>query len=373
MKRLVPADVRLGMPLPFSVFDKDGRLLLRKGVVISYQHQLERLVANGLFAAEGAAASTAPAHPVVGQPQPVFDEIGSLTLRLKTLFTDLLGAAPSDDTRERVIAMAREIHAACARDAEGAIAAIHLDFHNPYLLSHHVHAAVLCALLGERLGMADAELTPLMCAALTFDIGLVDMLHLEKQPDALSEEQNETMRRHPQTSVTRLKRAGVDNEIWLAAVSSHHERINGSGYPHGLHRDELPPGARLLGLVDIYTAMIKGRSYRAAKVPLKAIAEIMQGKETQFDASSCDTLVKELGMYPPGALVRLANGEVAVVKERGAKIHEPQVHSVYDKAGMPLMSPRQRDSRLEEFAVKAPVAHSECRAVALIIRRLWTK
>lgn len=373
MQKLSPADIRIGVPLPFSVYDKDGRLLLRQGVVIAYENQIERLLANGLYMAGNNAASPPPAYPQAGEPPPVFDEIGSLTLRLKTTFTAFFGASPCNDGGERVVAMAREIHSACARDGEAALAAVHLDFHNPYLLSHHVHSAVLCSLLGRRLGMTDEELVPLLCAALTYDISLVDMFHLEKQLEPLSPEQGASVRHHPQRSVELLKRAGVADENWLKAIAGHHERIDGSGYPQGLAGDGLSRGTRLLGLVDCYTAMIRGRPYRDAKVPLKAIAEVFNGKSTQFDAVLCDTLIKELGMYPPGALVRLTNGEVAVVKERGAKINAPQVYSVYDTSGMPFMSPRQRDAQLEQYAVKAPVAHSECRAVALIIRRLWTK
>lgn len=370
MKQLSPADIQIGQPLPFSVYDKDGRLLLRKGVVISFEQQIERLLANGLYVNMGASA---PNRSIKEELPPVFDEIGALTLRLKTTFASFFGASPASDAGERVVFLAREIHAACARDAESAIAAVHLDFHNPYLLCHHVHSAVLCSLIGRRMGMPDDELVPVMCAALTYDIGLVDMPHLEKQMEPLNAEQTEAVRRHPLKSVAILKRAGVGDEAWISAVLNHHERVDGSGYPKCLSGNGVPIGARILGMLDSYTAMIKGRPFRNANVPVKAIKEIFNERNTQFDPGACAALVKELGMYPPGAIVRLANGEVAVVKARSAKINEPQIFSVYDSSGMPFMSPQQRDSRQDENAVKMPLAHSECRSVALIIRRLWTK
>lgn len=375
MRRLSRADVRLGEPLPFSVFDKDERLLLRKGIVISFEQQIERLIANGMYADAESAVADGPHRPKaeIQEKVPVFDEIGSLTLRLKTLFTALSGVSFVGDSAGKLDALAREIHAACARDAEAAIAAIHLDFHNPYLLSHHVHSAVLCSLLGRRIGIPDHQLMPLLCAALTYDIALVDVSHLEKQMEPLSAEQDGFIRRHPQKSVEMLRRAGIKDETWISAVQNHHERLNGAGYPLGLSGDALSLGARMLGLADSYLAMVKNRPFREAKVPLKAMREVFIGKEDNFGADLCDAIVKELGMYPPGAIVRLANGEVAVVRARGEKITQPQVCSVYDASGMPFMSPRERDSSLDECAVKEPVAHSECRAVALIMRRLWTK
>lgn len=385
MKRLSRADIHVGEPLPYSVFDKDGRLLLRKGVVVSFEGQVERLIDNGLFAEEkpdgagkgsgasGAASSSSRPVPAKQEKLPVFDVIGSLTLRLKTTFTSFLGAAPADDAAERVIAMAREIHDACTRDADAAIAAIHLDFHNPYLLSHHVHSAILCSLIGRRLCMPDDELEPVMCAALTYDIGLVDMLHLEKQREPLSSEQTEIVRRHPLKSTEILKHAGINNEIWVSAVLNHHERLGGSGYPLELSGAHIHRGARMLGMIDSYLAMIKNRVFRAAKVPIMAVQEIFKEKDATFGPDICDALVRELGMYPPGTTVRLVNGEVAVVKARGEKITQPSIFSVYDSIGMPLMTPRQRDATLDENVIKAPVAYSECRAVELIIRRLWTK
>jgi hypothetical protein len=372
MKQLSGSDIRVGEPLPFSVYDKDGRLLLRHGVVIAFEEQIERLIENGLFSGGGSVSTGALSGRREELP-PVFDEIGSLTLRLKTAFTALSGASVIDEAAERVMILAREIHAVCARDAEAAIAAVHLDFHNPYLLSHHVHSAVLCSLLGRRLSVPDEELMPVLGAALTYDIGLVDMPHLEKQREPLSEEQSGFVRRHPQKSAEILRRAGVEDERWISAVQDHHERLNGGGYPRGLSGEGLALGTRMLGLADSYLAMVKSRPFREARVPLKAVGEIYVGREGNFGATLCDALVRELGMYPPGAIVRLANGEVAVVKARGEKNTQPQVFSVYDASGMPFMSPRERDSRLEECAVKEPVAHAECRAVALIMRRLWTK
>lgn len=372
MKQLSRADVRVGEPLPYSVYDKDGRLLLRKGVVISFEAQVERLVTSGLFAETKPGGQAAPL-PIKQEKTPVFDVIGSLTLRLKTTFTSFFGASPADDAAERVIAMAREIHDACARDADAAIAAIHLDFHNPYLLSHHVHSAVLCSLIGRRLCIPDSELVPVMCAALTYDIGLVDMLHLEKQCEPLNSEQTEIVRRHSQKSVDNLTRAGINNEVWISAVLNHHERLDGSGYPQGLSGSHISRGARMLGMVDSYLAMIKNRLFRTAKVPLVAVREVFNEKDTTFGPDICDALVRELGMYPPGTTVRLANGEIAVIKARGAKITLPHIFSVYDQTGMPLMMPRLRDATLDENVITAPVAHSECRAVESIMRRLWTR
>ncbi len=371
MKRLTRDDIQLGQPLPWSVHDRDGRLLMRKGVVIAFEHQIERLIASGLYLG---VQEVVPSHRKfeAEEPEPVFDHIGSLTLRLKSLFNALCSQPPAADAPARLTDMAKDIAATCARDADAAIAAANLDFHNPYLLSHHIHSAVLCALIGRRLEVPEKELVSILCAALTYDIGLIDLQYLEKQLEPLDAQQIAAIRRHPLKSVEMLKRVKIHDETWLSAILHHHERADGSGYPDGLAADRIPLGASMLGAMDSYMAMVKSRPFREAKVPLKAIGEIFGGKDDKFSKPVCEALVKELGMYPPGAIVRLANNEIAVVKAKGEKITQPQVYSVFDAAGMPYMAPRHRDAAAEEFAVKSTVAHSECRAVALIMRRLWS-
>jgi len=372
MKRLTRNDIQLGQPLPWSVHDKDGRLLLRKGIVIAFEHQIERLIANGLYLGTQEVAPTHKKYEVE-ESDPVFDHIGSLTLRLKSLFNSLCSYPPAADTPMRLINVAKDIAETCARDPDAAIAAANLDFHNPYLLSHHIHSAVLCALVGRRLEIPEKQLISILCAALTYDIGLIDLQHLEKQLDPLNDQQIAAIRQHPLKSVEMLKQVKIHDEIWLSAILHHHERADGSGYPEGLSADKIPLGASMLGAMDSYMAMVKSRPFREAKVPLKAIGEIFNEKGAKFTKSVCDALVKELGMYPPGAIVKLSNNEIAVVKARGEKITQPQVFSVFDTAGMPYMVPRQRDTTTEEFTVKGTVAHSECRAVAMIMRRLWSK
>ena len=88
---------------------------------------------------------------------------------------------------------------------------------------------------------------------------------------------------------------------------------------------------------------------------------------------ACDALVKELGMYPPGSIVRLANGEIAVISKRGKDIRTPSAFSLFEKNGVPRLSPIPRDTFDPIYAIKSAVSHTECRAVSLIISRLWTK
>lgn len=369
MRQLGRADLRVGAPLPWSCYDRNGHLLLRKGVAISFEHQIDRLIAEGLFIEDRSRGGGAAARR--GEPESVFERLVALAWGLRTVFNDLLSTTPAPDAEERLRSRARKIVDACAADPSAAIAAIHLDFQNPYVLSHHVHAAVACALLGKRIGVADEELLPVVCGALTFDLGLAEFAHLEKQAEPLDEDQSCTVNQHAQRTVSILHRAGVDDPIWLDTILQHHERWNGGGYPNGLAREEICVGARLLAVADSYTAMIRARAHRAARMPLEAQGELFKHMSILYEERICVALVKEFGMYPPGSIVRLANGEAAVIKEKGKQDGKLMAMSVYDANGMPYMAPQRRDTSEERHAIVRPLPQAECRSAAVIIRRLW--
>lgn len=368
LRQLGRTDIRVGAPLPWSCYDSSGHLLLRKGVCIAFEHQIDRLLNEGLFVEDAERAGIQIGN--AAETEGVFERLTALAWGLRTLFNSLLSPAPAPDTEERLRARARKIIEACAADPNAAIAAVHLDFQNPYMLAHHAHSAVICALLGRRMGMSDEELMPVVCAALSFDLGLLELAYLEKQEGPLDGDQSESVRAHVDRTLRYLERAGVKDPVWLTVVRQHHERWNGSGYPQGVAGEEICPGARLLAIADSYTAMVRGRAFRAPRTAMEAQGEMFKQIGILYDESVCKAFIKEVGLYPPGSIVRLANGETSVVKERN-RDGKPIVMSAYDAQGMPLMAPRRRDTTVNGFAVLRPLPQSECRSAAVIIRRLW--
>lgn len=369
MRRIARAELRVGGPLPWSCYDQGGRLLLRKGVVVAYEHQIDRLFERGLFVGDDDGGTGAP--PSAGPPERVFERLISLAWGMRSLFNELHSKSPAPDAAERLRARARKIIDACATAPQIAMAAAHLDFQNPYPLAHHVQAAVVCALLGKRLGFDGAALMSVVCAALTCDVGLVEFSHLEKQAEPLDASQLECVRRHPERAASLLRRAGIEERDWLDILLQHHERLDGSGYPDGRTGADICMGARLLAVADSYAAMIRGRAFRAARTPFEAGQELLMHKNTLYDERICVALIEEFGPYPAGSIVRLSNGETAVVKESAEAQGTGVVMSVYDAKGMPLMTPVRREIASDTLTIRGPVPFGECHSASVIIRRLW--
>lgn len=367
MKRLCRTDIRLGQPLPWTVYDGNGRLLLRAGAHIAFEHQIDRLAEQGLFIQEDGDGAAGAQEAL---PASVFEWLLATGWTQKQLVNELLAEPPMPDVVQRVVARAARICQVCAADPDAALASVHLDFRNPYLLAHPVHSAVLCALIAPRLEMPEAERRSTVCAALTADIGMFELPHLEKQKTALDGGQLAGVRRHVARSLEVLELAGVADPVWIAAVRHHHERWNGSGYPDGRANGNIPLAARVLAAADSYAAMIKPRPHRGAHPPIEALAELFRGMGVLYDRDVCGALVKEIGMHPPGSFVRLASGETAIVKSR-RRDGCWSVHAVYGADGMPYLAPRSRDAATAEFAIVGARIQGTCRAAESIARRLW--
>jgi len=109
----------------------------------------------------------------------------------------------------------------------------------------------------------------------------------------------------------------------------------------------------MLTIVDIFCAKISNRGYRLGLMPNTGLRELFLIERKQHvDLEMVAQLIKVVGIYPPGTLVRLLNGEVAVVTHRGEKAHQPIVRVVANPKGIPLPLPVKRDCRQKQFSVK---------------------
>lgn len=389
MKKVSRSDLKLGEPLPFSIHDADGRLLLRKGIVLTIPDHIDKLVARGVLmgnekgdggsdapSAASSASSASRNTPVPVETQPVFDRMVGLALNLKHVFTTALKAPEQIDLPGRIKNLASSIQSLCQEDLDSALAAPYLDFHNPYIVVHQLMGAILTEVIAVRKGLDAPERLPYVCAALTRDIGQLPIQSdLDKCGGPLPGHLKEAMQGHTLRGVEILSRAGVSESTWLHSVRQHHERFDGSGYPHKLEGDGITWGGGVLAITDTYSAMTKPRPYRANKAhfPQHALRDMYMGKDSSLDGELVQLLIKEIGMLPPGSIVRLKNGEIAVVKNRTIKSAGATVYSVYDQKGMPLFSPLRRETQVPEFEITGMVAFEECRSAAVTIKRLWIK
>lgn len=204
-----------------------------------------------------------------------------------------------------------------------------------YSARHAVHTAMLMALIGRRKDWGDGRTTLGVKAALTMNLSIMALQDtLARQVMPLTAEQRAEIQAHPEATRQLLSELGIDEPDWLDAVAQHHEQPDGRGYPHGLVK--VHPLADAIHTCDVFSAKLSPRASRGRLPASQAAAEIFRQRSAGYFGA---TIIRELGLYPPGSLVDLASGERAVVLCRTADAGAPQVAVVTDALACPLPMP----------------------------------
>lgn len=170
-----------------------------------------------------------------------------------------------------------------------------LELRFPFLEGHSKRVQDLCFRIGKRLGLGQDELVSLDIAAAVHDIGNLGVpgMILSK-PRKLTDRELEVARNHPFFGYRFLE--GIPGlEETRRYVLEHHEFCNGTGYPSGLHREEISQGARILGLVEFYDSITSERPHRGGLHQEEAIQLIRNNRSTLFDETICDAFLAETG------------------------------------------------------------------------------
>jgi HD-GYP domain-containing protein (c-di-GMP phosphodiesterase class II) len=164
---------------------------------------------------------------------------------------------------------------------------------------HNHRVAELCVKIGRELGMTASEIRTLARAGLLHDVGKLGIpdavLH---KPGPLDDEEWTVMKTHPEIGLKILKRCGHFRRE-LLAVLYHHERIDGSGYPHGLAGDAIPIEARIVAVADTYDVLTSDRPYRKARSQREAVEIIESQSGSHLDSRLVAALLSGLASDVP--------------------------------------------------------------------------
>jgi HD-GYP domain-containing protein (c-di-GMP phosphodiesterase class II) len=157
---------------------------------------------------------------------------------------------------------------------------------------HNRRVAEICVQIGHELGMTASELRTLARSGLLHDVGKLGIPDaiLHKQ-GPLTEAEWVVMKTHPEIGLRILQRCGHFKRE-LLAVLYHHERIDGSGYPHGLSGEAIPIEARIVAVADTYDVLTSDRPYRKARSAVEARATVQSEAGGHLDARLVDALFK---------------------------------------------------------------------------------
>jgi HD-GYP domain-containing protein (c-di-GMP phosphodiesterase class II) len=375
--------LRLGMTLPYDIYDAGGKLMFARGQILrdsplvrglvdggawvmsedtmAYQralaHKLDTLVMQDVSLADIAKADTsfrmdAPLAPKAEQgPREAWSD---LLLHTHTLLRE---AEPVDFP-----ARAAQLRDAALKRLHAhpdATLMLHVfesshEF-GDYSARHALLTLLLCDMVARQLQLDPKVIEALHGAALTMNYG-AGAAHdrLAAQADPATSAQRQALASHGDRAAQRLAAAGVTDEVWLTAVRLHHE----AGPGPLAARSDGEKLARLLRRIDLFGARLSPRRSRTAMSGAAAARAVFLDELGQPDEAGA-ALIKTVGLYPPGSIVRLANGEIGIVFKRGFSANEPLVAALIGKSGSPLSNPVPRDTRLAAQAIAASLAPAE--------------
>lgn len=386
---------RLNEPLPYSLYNSSGHLLLSQGTVIESAEQRQQLMNRGCFvdrmqlalhqrafaeklggmlrrnASIKELAEVKPDESVRPPPPPSApaDPI-SIWQGLEIQMAQLLGPDLSEGWLERFHKLVSDLFLMNERDPDGflflSIQSLKEPVHR-YALVHSLQVALVCDLVArQRPDWSENVRQSLVSAALTMNISIISLQNqMALQATPPRPEQRISLQQHPAQSVAILRAYGVDDHLWLNAVALHHNSPPGPLSVRPLD-EQL---ARIIQRADVFAARMSPRLRRRSLSATAAAQAIYTDEQKNPDEAGA-AILKAVGLYPPGCFVRLKNGEVAVVIKRGQMANEPMVVSVVGRDGMPLGTPVVRDTRSNVYATSGGVPAHEVKVLVNPLKML---
>ena len=183
------------------------------------------------------------------------------------------------------------------------------------LTTHALDTCILSLVVAIESGLDQPTQELVGMGALLHDAGYVRLpRNLVRKREECSGQDKTLLEQHCKLGVALLSEQPGMHEDVLRVVREHHERADGSGFPAGLGNDQTSRLAQIVGIVDFYDGMVSRRGARPAMVPHDAVRQLfLAGERGQFEKSLVELMIRSIGVYPVGSLVRLNTGEQAVV------------------------------------------------------------
>jgi HD-GYP domain-containing protein (c-di-GMP phosphodiesterase class II) len=384
---LIPIEIdsiRIGYPLPCDLVDKDGVLLAKKSFVVRSKEDLvmfynrsEGLFIDGLDAEALHKAYIDQLQTMMRKDKSI-GEIAESKLQVdravkravvvddRVDWRDLQVQANyvlRDPHKESFMERLEHVHRILVRESQRnpngvlfTLIQMSVGETEMYSATHAMLVSVMCGLAArEVLNWPEPVEMLLRKAALTMNVSMTelqDRLTAQKRPaDALQQTQ---IAEHPQKSVALLRELGVSDPTWLDAVAAHHAEAPGE------LRSKTPAQrlARLIQRADMFAARMSPRLTRPPVAPAVAMQACYFDENKQVDEAGA-ALIKAVGIYQPGAYVKLASEEVAVVVRRGANTSTPRVAVVLNRSGMPTAEHAVRDTSQKDYRIVGSVPYNE--------------
>ena len=332
-------DVKIGMTLGEDLFDNHGRLMFSKNLKID---SLMIMKINELFFEENYQIKINSEKPYKGitdllevksenksingkeikniskYKQEISREFDEFHNDMKSLFIELEQNSSNnlkDDFRKFLNKINnRLMNNALITDMDLINEVVKEQKVEDYLFNHSVNVAIIGNLIGKWLDLGKEDIKILTLGGLVHDIGKlkIDKKILDK-PEKLTEEEFEEVKKHPSYSHKILTEMGYNEEKLLRAVTLHHEREDGTGYPLGIKSKNIPIHSKIIAIADIFDAMTSNRVYDKKMNIFKVMEKFQKETFGKLDYKMVTLFIKKFLEFYIGSEVTLNTGDKAKI------------------------------------------------------------
>lgn len=317
-----------------SIYGYHGEMLLKKRSILDqfYLNKLKKLKINGVYISDGiydeievaSLISESLKNKAVCDVRKTFQLIDSPKINKKE----------AQDSYKAINNTVAEFISEIKSKPEVCINMIDLKLFDDYTYFHCVNVSLLSIVLGMAYGIEDKEIRKLGVAAMLHDIGKVKIQKIVlNKKDKLSDEEYQAIQKHVEWSHTYVKRKLQLSKDIVKGVSQHHERWDGSGYPHQLKGKDISLFGRIISIADVYDALVSNRPYRKAFRPAEALEFLLANGNSDFDLELLKIFNSKIQPYPVGTVVCLSNNTKAIVSKVKPRFGTRPVVKVVESEG----------------------------------------
>ncbi|MFZ2169754.1 MAG: HD-GYP domain-containing protein, partial [Methylococcaceae bacterium] len=237
-----------------------------------------------------------------------------------------------------------------------------------YTAQHSMNVCVLAIILGRHINLSERNLNIVGLCGMMLDMGkMLIPLEVLNKPGKLELEEMEIIKTHTTLGSELLKSSENMHPSAVEVAFNHHERLDGKGYCRQISQVGISHFTRMVAIVDMYDAMTSDRVYQKGRTHLETTNTMISATGSHLDPALVVKFIESIGVYPPGCLVELTNGIVAIVVEVNEKTKlRPKVITILDEEKNPTaeqvidLSEMTRDKRGDIYTIKGVIRAENC-------------
>ncbi len=351
MRLISIGQVRSGMKLGKTIYTPDGKVLLGSGMVLTDRliQGLIKSQVDSLFI-EDDRTSDIIVRDVI-RPQTRQTAIETIQRTVKQI-TNTNKLARRISVKDMGMHFQQVFHAILGDILSNEGILTHLSSISMYsggMYHHAVNVAVLSTAVGMSLGYNKQQLLELGIGALLHDIGKIELpKELLEKNTRWTPEEHEIAKQHAMNGFNILRKQHDISLLSAHVALQHHERLDGSGYPQGLKKDQIHEYAQIVGICDVFDSLTTPRPWRKRFMPQDALEYLLGSGGHLFSHHLIDAFRRHIAIFPLGSGVVLNTGETGVVcRVDPDYCHRPVIRVLKDGRGNDVRLPYELDLKSE--------------------------